>query len=408
MNPDLLRQAPWLTAERLWRIAAIFAGISLIGTAWDFATHTTHGVMDETGEQLARDFINYWSGAQLAVAGKAAMAYDTAAYHAYQRSLIGALSDFRMYSYPPTTMLLSLPLAWLGFIPALAAWTLAGWAWCAALLSRILGWRWGIMAAVAAPAAFVNVASGQNGNFSAALLCGGLIVLERRPVLAGVLFGCLCYKPQMGVLLPVALAMGGHWRAFIATGASAAALVAASWLAIGPEAWAGFFNQTVLQRALMELGDTLWPRMPTTFAMVRMMGGGVALGYAGQIASGAGAALVVALVWRSNASMAVKAAALVTATFLATPYAWDYDLVGLTFVAAWIATEGARGRFLPWEKFALAVLVVMPVMVGSLAKGIHVQLGPVVLWIMLGLILCRALAGERVRQCSTVSGALSG
>jgi hypothetical protein len=408
MNLDLFRQAPWLTAERLWRIAVIFAGISLVGTAWDFVTHTTHGVMDETGEQLARDFINYWTGARLAIAGKAALAYDTTAYHDYQRALVGALSDFRMYSYPPTTMLLTLPLAWLSFVPALAVWTVAGWAACAALLSRIVGWRWGVMAAIAAPAAFVNVASGQNGHFSAALLCGGLIFLERRPLLAGLLFGCLCYKPQMGVMLPIALAVGGHWRAFVATGATAAALAAASLLAIGPEAWAGFFNQTILQRALMELGDTLWPRMPTTFAMARMTGGGTTLAYAAQIVSGAGAALAVALVWRSEASMAVKAAALTTATFLATPYAWDYDLVGLTFAAAWMAIEGTRRGFLPWEKFALAMLVVMPVMVGSLAKGIHVQLGPVVLWIALGLIVRRALAGARQPQGATLSSALPG
>ena len=37
---------------------------------------------------------------------------------------------------------------------------------------------------------------------------------ERRPVLAGLLIGCLTWKPQFGILLPVALAASNRWRAF--------------------------------------------------------------------------------------------------------------------------------------------------------------------------------------------------
>ena len=52
---------------------------------------------------------------------------------------------------------------------------------------------------------------------------GGLLLLDRRPVLAGILFGALCYKPHFGMLIPVALAASGRWRAFGAAAASAAA-----------------------------------------------------------------------------------------------------------------------------------------------------------------------------------------
>jgi hypothetical protein len=55
-------------------------------------------------------------------------------------------------------------------------------------LSRLIGWRMAALATIGAPAAFLNVLTGQNGYFTAVLLGTGLLVLERRPTLAGILF----------------------------------------------------------------------------------------------------------------------------------------------------------------------------------------------------------------------------
>jgi hypothetical protein len=65
------------------------------------------------------------------------------------------------------------------------------------------------LAAASLPAVFINIAHGHNGFLTAALFGGGLLLLERREMLAGILFGLLCYKPQFGVLIPLALAAGG-------------------------------------------------------------------------------------------------------------------------------------------------------------------------------------------------------
>ena len=71
-------------------------------------------------------------------------------------------------------------------------------------------------ALLAAPAVFINAVGGQNGTWTAALFGGGLSLLERRPLLAGGLLGLLIYKPQLALLIPVALLAGRHWRAFAA------------------------------------------------------------------------------------------------------------------------------------------------------------------------------------------------
>ncbi len=60
------------------------------------------------------------------------------------------------------------------------------------------------MIASAFPAVFINIGHGQNGFLTAALLGGALHWLDRKPWLAGILIGMLAYKPQFGVLIPIA------------------------------------------------------------------------------------------------------------------------------------------------------------------------------------------------------------
>ena len=67
--------------------------------------------------------------------------------------------------------------------------------------------------AAAFPAVFINLGHGQNGFLTAGLLGAALLSLPRRPLLSGILFGLLAYKPQFGLLIPVALLVAGQWRA---------------------------------------------------------------------------------------------------------------------------------------------------------------------------------------------------
>ena len=73
-----------------------------------------------------------------------------------------------------------------------------------------------LLLALAFPAVFVNIGHGHNGFLTAALIGAGLLMLDRRPILAGILFGLMAYKPQFGVLIPLVLAATGRWRAFLA------------------------------------------------------------------------------------------------------------------------------------------------------------------------------------------------
>lgn len=392
---EALRLAPWLTRERVLRWGWAFTVLSLVLLAWDVATHVTAGVTNAAGEHLGRDFVNFWSGPRLAENGRAALAYDVEAYHQFQKTLVGPASEFKIYGYPPSTMLLSWPLVALPYLPGLAAWTLLGIGLFAWLLSRLVGWQMAALAAIGAPAAYLNILAGQNGYFTAALLAGGLSLLDRRPVLAGVVLGLLAYKPQMGILLPVALAAGNRWRSFAAAALIVIGLIAASFVLLGAEAWSGFLDEMKMQTRVLELGHDMWYRIQTVFIMLRMLGVGLAAAYAAQACSAVLALFAVAVVWRSRSALELKAATLVVAMFLATPYAMDYDMVVLPFVAAWLARDALVGRgFRAWEKTALCLLLAQPIMTMLLSHLVGIKVAPIVLWLTLGLLLRRALAAD--------------
>ena len=124
-------------------------------------------------------------------------------------------------------LLLSAPLALIPYVPALFVWLGASWyAFYRVLKAGDAGTRRAAVRA-RAPAVLINAVGGQNGCWTAALLGGGLSLLERRPYLAGCLFGLMIYKPQLAILLPVALIAGRKWRTFFAAGATAGCIAGA-------------------------------------------------------------------------------------------------------------------------------------------------------------------------------------
>jgi arabinofuranan 3-O-arabinosyltransferase len=387
---DIFKYAPWLTAERvrLWARAFAFAWLFLF--AFDLWAHSLLGVTDANGEHMGRDFINYWSASKLAEEGRAPLVYDLQAFHQYQQSLVGNASEWKMYSYPPVLMMFTLPLGRLPFIAGLCLWSSVGVMLGTLIARGQTGWRWSLclIAALAAPASLWNLIAGQNGYFTAAFLAGGLLMLEARPYVAGIIFGLLIYKPQLGLMIPIALFAGRQWRCFGAAALTAVFLAVSSILLFGINSWIGFIHQMSVQRAIMEVKP--WLRMPTVFSTLRVMHVPPDIAYAFQTVSALFAALIVFKIWRGGATFPVRAAALCIAAFLSTPYAWDYDMIVLTFAAIWLAQEGLRTGFLPWEKFTWFVVMLLPTPLMGMAQFMGFQPAALVLWFALYLVLHRA------------------
>lgn len=386
-----LASGDWLTPARARAYPAIFLVLWVVlGAAW---VATGDGVFDRTGKVIGTDFLNVWAAADMALEGRAAEAYDWAAHARAERKVVGAgHPEYYGWHYPPLFLLAVLPLGLLPYLWALAVYLAATAPAYVAVLRAILPGRAALLAAAAFPGVWVNIGHGQNGFLTTGLLGGGLLLLARRPLLAGTLLGLLAYKPQFGLLIPIALAAGGHWRAF---GAASAAVLAASGLSaavFGLDTWAAFLASLEPTRAVViEQGATGWAKIQTVFSTVRLLGGGVGPAYAAQAATTVAAAATVVVVWRSRAPARMRAAALVAAIPLTSPYLMDYDLVILALPIALLAAEGRATGFLAWEKTVLAAAWLLPLLSRPLATMVPLQLAPMVVAMLLAVIVRRAL-----------------
>src|SRR5580700_8145034 len=195
-------------------------------------------ILDPGGFPVGRDFLNTWMGGHSVFSGGPAAWFDFPVYNAEVQQVTGDPNLPPLFwSYPPHLLLFIWPFGLLGFLPAYALWCIIGLAlYVRASLAGGVDRRQWIFLAVA-PAVAVNVFLGQNGFLTAALLIGGLANLDRRPIVAGILFGILTIKPQFGLLLPVMLVMTGRWRVIAAAVITTAALVALTAVWFGTDIW---------------------------------------------------------------------------------------------------------------------------------------------------------------------------
>jgi Glycosyltransferase family 87 len=239
----------------------------------------------------------------------------------------------------------------------------------------------------------ITFGHGQNGLLTAALLAGALAALPRRPILAGVLFGLMVYKPQFGLLIPLALIAGGHWRTILAATVTVTLLVVITTLAFGIDIWPAFFASSHIARtALLESGDVGWNKIQSVFAVARMWGGGIALAYAVATAVSLSVATATVWLWRSRADYALKAAALALGILLAAPFSLDYDLMVLAPAIALLTAGGLRRGFAPWEKSLLALLWFVPLIARTVAGVTLIPLMVPVMLLAFALLLQRAIS----------------
>ena len=269
-------------------------------------------------------------------------------------------------------LVLALPLAALPYLPALAVWLIGGWyAFYRAL--RLAMPDKALILALAAPAVFINTYCGQNGVWTAAFIGGGLMLLDRRPVIAGVLFGLQAYKPHLALMIPVALLAGRQWRAFVAAGVTVALLLLASVALVGIEGWRGFMDVVpILRKITLEDADAVWHRNVSVFMAASRLGVGLAAAYAAQMLAAAFAAALIAWAWFKDAPAPARNAAVVLGALLATPYLQDYDLVIGAFIVAWLVRDYAR----PLTQIACAAILLMPLLTSPLAKLTGLAFGP--------------------------------
>jgi hypothetical protein len=304
------------------------------------------------------------------------------------------------WSYPPHAILLFLPL---GLVPYKVAFILFQIVTALLLAVAIrafvrnhdLAVSPAMLAAGLVAFLLVNLASTQNGFLTAALLVGAFAVVRKNALLAAVLLALLTFKPQLGLLVPLVLAINRQWSVILVTAIFSLGLVVLSGLLLGFVHWQAFFDVTVpFQRAVMtEWSGGMLLMMPTLLSSLRIAGIDAQIASHWQTAfSLTVLPLAVLALWRARGE-APRLLALCLGTITVLPYAFNYDMGALSSAAAiaLASDRQTRGAGTPM----LTVLVLSPLLV-ILAAISGLALMP--------LVLVAALASLALGRSGSQSG----
>jgi Glycosyltransferase family 87 len=385
-----VRSGDWLTAARARGYSLILLAIAVIAIAGWIAM--SDGLIDRNGKPVGTDFSNVYAAGELTWQGKPADAYNPALQHAAEKASFGGRDvPFFGWHYPPFFFAVAFLVAALPYAWGLALWLAASLAAYLATIRAILPRSQTLLIATAFPAVFVNIGHGQNGFLTAALLGGALQLLDRRPWIAGVLIGLLAYKPQFGVLIPIALLASQRWSSIVAAIATVAALVAISFATLGAGVWHAFIDSmNFTQTVVLEQGGTGWEKIQSAFSAARNWGADIKTAYAIQTGLAVMLAGTLAWLWHGDAAFELKASALATASLLATPYVLDYDLVVLAVAIAFFARHGLARGFRDYEISLLAAAWMVPLLSRGVAGVTGIPLGLIVMLALYGYTLRRA------------------
>jgi len=315
-------------------------GISFAGHGW---------IVDASGHPLAQDFLSFWSAGQMALKGHPAAAYDWPQMHAFHQQLMGhAPRGFLGWAYPPLFFVLVIPLALMPYAASFLVWVAATLALYAATIARVARERGAALLACATPAALGCAMPGQNGFLSAALIGAALLQLEARPWLAGLLLGLLTYKPHLGLLFPVALMLGGYWRAFFSAAATAILILILSWLMAADSLAAFAAHLGSMSNNFLTEGTAGFFRQQSLYGLLRMSGVGDRMAFAVQGMLLASMVLFVGWLWRGQRPLALKCAGLCVAGLPATPYLYFYDFPILSVAIAFLWRDRPFNRRETW------------------------------------------------------------
>ena len=352
-----------------------------------------------------QDWIVQYAAGTAARGGQLALLYDSQRFTDFQAALLpswmAAPPSLHPWLYPPPFLLLLAPLSRLPFAAGYAAFILPPLAaTVTALARRDGGWDWSRAAIVLFfPATLIDLLTGQNALLSAALMIGGVRLLDRWPSAGGAVLGMLVYKPQLYLLVPVALAAARAWRALAASLLAAALLAAASAAAFGLPAWHLWFDGAV------RAGD---PALATWFADTFLRGYSLYVSAllaglpdmaarAVQAAGMATGAVAAWLAFRRSYAADTRLAVLLAATIAATPHLLAYDMV---LIAATVILLWPRDGIGPGEFVLYAGVWLLPFL-----RPYNVALGRLAVPVVLLALLYHA---ARQRWHSTLSPAPNG
>ena len=373
--------------KRHWPLAGAAVLFGLYGWALVAATGLGHdGVIGPHFNALGADWVIFLAAARAVFTGDLSHIYNqawiTSATNSQFSHWLSQPLPFPLFPYPPVFLLLVLPFATLSVGWSLLASQLVQFAALALALRRLGGpTLFLLLGAMLAPAASNNVLAGSNAVLVAALIVGGIALLETRPLLAGALLGVVIFKPQFFVLLPFVLIAARQGRALAGMIGCALALVLVSAAWFGPSLWLDWINVYLHPQAVAGINGTDWGHSwdDSVSTCVTLLGAPHSVALVAQVLAGLAG---LAASWRAfRTGHPQRLAILLCAGLLASPHVSNYDLI-LAAIAALLLL-----RTMPESSRPLALMLPLAAYIAPLYNPPRAMpLGLITPLVLLGLI----------------------
>ena len=358
----------------------------------------THGWLVRGVKPNTTDYVSFWAAGRLADQGMARLAYDHAAHLRVEEAATQPGIGYQYFFNPPPYLLIMAPLAWLPYLVSFVVFAGLGvWLWLAVGTRVAGGGLTATLCLLAVPSLWWVLGLGQNSFLSASLIGVGLLALPRRPALAGLAFGLLCYKPHLGLLIPVALAAGGEWVAMATAAATLAGVLAATVALFGTGVWRAYLDTFSHDLSgPINGGQVLRAARVDPTGALQELGAGVGAAHLGWAICAALAVVCVWVAWRPSRDgrtqdhEAIRGAVLAACVLLAAPFALFYDLIMCSLAASWLVRAARHGGWLPGEAVALVAVCVANLLAAApVVQATGVPFGALVAPVLLALAMRR-------------------
>ena len=338
----------------------------------------THGMLVKLQSPATSDFVSFYAAGTLANGPHPAMVYDRVAHYAAEQAATQQGIQYFYFFYPPVFLLVCAFLAKFPYSYALVLFDLATAVACMLTLRAIVrrpGRPWLLPALSFSPAIWC-LGFGQNSFLTAALFGSGTLLLQsRRPVAAGLVLACLCYKPHTGLLIPLALTASGSARAIVSATSGVLLLVGTSVLAFGGASWLGFLQAITYAQDEFSSGQiSSFGCSASVYGAASMLGFSHAAAHVIEAVVGLLVVLAVLQSWSQKDLDGTRYSLLISGTILVMPVVLFYDIVLLLVAAAWLYHAAKTSGEVPGERAGLALVWLLGLACYPTAGAIHVPL----------------------------------
>jgi alpha-1,2-mannosyltransferase len=341
------------------------------------------GYADPLGKPIGSDFSGFWATSLMVLSGEAAQVYDDNKIFAVEKSITGM--DYKNpIPYPPIWFLIVAPLALLAYIPSLILWLTLTFLTFSYVTYRCAPHTLTIWLTFSFPGTFQNVIHGQNGFLTTSILGLAMLMIDKYPLMAGLVLGLLSFKPHLVMIIPLFLFAGRSWRTLLGLSISVSLLSLTSVILFGLDPWFSFFEKIPFMLYLLKNEFLQMHQVVSTVGALLLMGLPYKAAIWIHLLLSVIAIGLTFLAWYKDEQLYIKHSLLVLTILLVTPYAHSYDLTLLALPICWLGWEAYRKAKI--SNLASSLLIaawLMPMLSVTAAVHMRVQLAPFFIFLML-------------------------